>query len=71
MEQSRMLKLTRKFGESLIIGDNIKVTVLSIRNNQVSIGVKAPKQVSVHREEIYKRIQNEKQYEREKKALER
>ena len=66
-----MLKLTRKFGESLIIGDNIKVTVLSIRNNQVSIGVKAPKQVSVHREEIYKRIQNEKQYEREKKALER
>ena len=49
-----MLILTRKVGESVLIGDDISITVLSVRGNQVKLGVQAPKEVSVHREEIYR-----------------
>lgn len=55
-----MLILTRRIGETININDDIEVTVLGIRGNQVRIGVKAPENVSINREEIYKRIQKEK-----------
>ncbi|OOF85230.1 carbon storage regulator CsrA [Rodentibacter ratti] len=54
-----MLILTRKVGESVLIGDDISITVLSVRGNQVKLGVQAPKEVSVHREEIYQQIKKQ------------
>ena len=56
-----MLILTRRVGETLMIGDEVTVTVLGVKGNQVRIGVNAPKDVSVHREEIYERIKREDQ----------
>lgn len=58
-----MLILTRRVGETLMVGDEVTVTVLGVKGNQVRIGVNAPKEVAVHREEIYQRIQREKQGE--------
>lgn len=54
-----MLILTRRISETLCIGDNIKVTVLGVKGNQVRIGIEAPKTVAVHREEIYEKVQVE------------
>ena len=63
-----MLILTRRVGETLMIGDNVTVTVLGVKGNQVRIGVNAPKDVSVHREEIYERIKNEQKENEQKEA---
>jgi carbon storage regulator len=54
-----MLILTRRISESVIIGDNVKITVLGVKGSQVRLGIDAPKDVSVHREEIYERIRQE------------
>ncbi len=54
-----MLVLSRRLGETVMIGDDIKLTVLGINGNQVRLGIAAPKEVSVHREEVYRRIQEE------------
>ena len=56
-----MLILTRRLGETVMIGNDVTVTMLGVKGNQVRLGVNAPKDVSVHREEIYARIKNEKE----------
>ena len=58
-----MLILTRRVGETLMIGDEVTVTVLGVKGNQVRLGVNAPKEVAVHREEIYNKIQEEHAHE--------
>ena len=60
-----MLILTRRISESIVIGDDINITVLGIKGNQIRLGVEAPKEISVHREEIYNRIRAEKLPENE------
>lgn len=54
-----MLILTRRVGESVMIGDEVSITVLGIKGNQVRLGINAPRSVAVHREEIYRRIKRE------------
>ena len=60
-EESIMLILTRRVGEIVMIGEDVEVTVLGVKGNQVRLGIKAPKDVSVHREEIFKRIKEQSQ----------
>ncbi|MCV2525386.1 MAG: carbon storage regulator CsrA [Candidatus Lightella neohaematopini] len=55
-----MLILTRRVGETLIINDNITVTILNIKGNQIRIGINAPKEISVHRKEVYQRLKTKK-----------
>jgi carbon storage regulator len=55
-----MLILTRRIGESIIIGDNVVITVLGVKGSQIRLGIDAPREISVHREEIYQRILEEK-----------
>lgn len=56
-----MLILTRRLGEKLIIGENVTVTMMDIRGNQVRVGIEAPRDIQVHREEIYQRILKERE----------
>jgi carbon storage regulator len=63
-----MLILTRRVGETVMIGNEVTVTVLGVKGNQVRIGINAPKTVAVHREEIYERIKREQQGEHEPEA---
>jgi carbon storage regulator len=60
LRSQSLLVLTRRIGETVTIGNDVTVTVLSVKGNQVRIGVNAPKDVPVHREEIYERVQREK-----------
>lgn len=64
-----MLILTRRVGETIMIGDEIAVTILGVKGNQIRVGVAAPKETSVHREEIYERIQREQGQEQLARAI--
>lgn len=61
MEGQKMLILTRRVGEKLIIGDDVIVTILSLKGNQIRIGIDAPREIKVHRQEVYERIQKERE----------
>lgn len=63
-----MLILTRRPGETIVIGDSVDFTILGVRGNQVRIGIEAPIEISVHREEIYQKIKQEKEVEKLMKA---
>jgi carbon storage regulator len=63
-----MLILTRRVGETIMIGKDVTTTVLEVKGNQVRIGIKAPKEVAVHREEIFNRIAREQEEERKRKS---
>jgi len=56
-----MLILTRRVGEKLIIGDDVTVTILSLKGNQIRVGIDAPRSIKVHREEVFQRIQKERE----------
>ena len=64
-----MLILTRRIGEKLIIGDNVIVTILGVKGNQIRVGIEAPPEVQVHREEIYQRILKERADGKERPAV--
>lgn len=62
-----MLILTRRVGETVMIGDEVTITILGVKGNQVRVGINAPKSVAVHREEIYERIKREQEAEADRK----
>jgi carbon storage regulator len=64
-----MLILTRRVGETVMIGDDVTITVLGVKGNQVRVGINAPKHVAVHREEIYERIKREQQSDTETQPI--
>lgn len=63
-----MLVLTRKLNESIMVGDNVKITIVDVKGDQVKLGITAPREVAVHREEVYREIQKENQLAANAKA---